>query len=617
MSLTFAQLGVPDYILVGLTKRGITDPFEIQTATVPDALAGRDVCGRAPTGSGKTLAFGIPLVVLVGRAEPNQPRALVLAPTRELAEQIHTEIRTFAGRVRTAAFYGGVSYGPQYRALRQGVDILVACPGRLEDLIDQNAVDLSAVDRIVVDEADRMADMGFMPSVRRLLDQTSGKRQVMLYSATLDGDVAELVRDYLRDPVRHEVSEETSDITAASHVFWDVTRINHHAVAAAAVSAVWPAIVFCRTRLGSERLAGQLEEAGIKAAAIHGGRSQNQRARALADFAKGKVEALVASDVAARGIHVEGVAAVVHYDMPEDAKTYFHRSGRTARAGKGGVVLSLVLPNQTRAMRRIQSELGLKQPFVRPDPLALRSLSPTPVRRSSAARSAVDAPKPRRSDRVSTETPGGFGDHDDRRGDTLPYRTRQEQIGDPSRNAPKPWDRRAATRPGLDAGPGDERPVAARPQHETGPRPGARDSRYDDKRPAPKPPYASGPRKNKSKPSYASDPRKNKSKPSYASDPRKNKSKPSYASDPRKNKSKPSYRDATSRDGGFDKLTDARPQSVTATPIAGKKPSKHRTTAQAGRTAQPAGRSLSRKKSGRGSPSREARRLRRHPELAT
>ena len=577
MSLTFAQLGVPDYILVGLTKRGITDPFEIQTATLPDALAGRDVCGRAPTGSGKTLAFGIPLVVLVGRAEPNRPRALVLAPTRELAEQIHTEIRTFAGRVRTAAFYGGVSYGPQYRALRQGVDILVACPGRLEDLIDQNAVDLSAVDRIVVDEADRMADMGFMPSVRRLLDQTSGKRQVMLYSATLDGGVAELVRDYLRDPVRHEVSEETPDITAASHVFWDVTRANHHAVAAAAVSAVWPAIVFCRTRLGSERLAGQLEEAGIKAAAIHGGRSQNQRARALADFAKGKVEALVASDVAARGIHVEGVAAVVHYDMPEDAKTYFHRSGRTARAGKGGVVLSLVLPNQTRAMRRIQSELGLKQPFVRPDPLALRSLSPTPERRSSAARSAVDAPEPRRSDRVSTETPGGFGDHDDRRGDTLPYRTRQEQIGDPSRNAPKPWDRRAATRPGRDAGPGDERP-AARPQYETGPRPGARDRRYDDKRPAAKPPYASG---------------------------------------PQKNTSKPSYRDATSRDGGFDKPTDARPQSVTATPIAGKKPSKHRTTAQAGRTAQPAGQSLSRKKSGRSSPSREARRLRRHPELAT
>jgi len=549
MPLTFAQLGVPDYILAGLIKRGITDPFEIQTATVPDALAGRDVCGRAPSGSGKTLAFGIPLVALVDRAQPNRPRALVLAPTRELAEQIHTEIRTFAGRVRTAAVYGGVSYGPQYRAMRQGVDILVACPGRLEDLIEQNAVDLSAVDRIVLDEADHMADMGFMPSVRRLLDQTSSERQVMLYSATLDGDVAELVRDYLRDPVRHEVSEETPDITAASHVFWNVTRVNRHTVVAAAVSAVWPAIVFCRTRLGSERLAGQLEEAGIKAAAIHGGRSQNQRARALADFAKGKVEALVASDVAARGIHVEGVAAVVHYDMPEDAKTYSHRSGRTARAGQGGVVLNLVLPNQTRATRRMQAELGIKQPFVKPDPLALRSLSPTPVRRASAARSAVDAPEP----------PMSFGDHDDRRGDTLPYRIRQEQAADPSRNAPKPWDRRAATRQDRDARPGDERPAV-------------------------KPPYASGPQNTLG---------------------------------PRKNTPGPSQRSAVSKDGGSGKHTYARPQSAAGTPVADSKPSEHRTTAQAGRSARPVDQNPVRKKSGRSSPSREARRLRRHPELAT
>ena len=361
MPLTFAQLGVPDSILSDLARRGITNPFEIQTATVPDALAGRDVCGHAPTGSGKTLAFGIPLVALASRAEPKRPHALVLAPTRELAEQITAEIRTFAGQVRVAAVYGGVGYRPQYRALKQGVDILVACPGRLEDLIGQDAVDLSAVSRVVLDEADRMADMGFMQSVRRLLDQTSDERQVMLYSATLDGDVAQLTRDYLRDPVRHEVGEETPDIMAASHVFWNVTRANRNAVIAAAISAVWPAIVFCRTRHGSDRLAGKLEEAGIKATAIHGGRSQNQRTRALAAFATGKVEALVASDVAARGIHVEGVASVVHYDPPEDAKMYVHRSGRTARAGQGGVVLSLVLPEQTGTVRRMQHELRLKE----------------------------------------------------------------------------------------------------------------------------------------------------------------------------------------------------------------------------------------------------------------
>ena len=213
MSLTFAQLGVPEKIVKALDRRGITDPFEIQTATIADALAGRDVCGRAPTGSGKTLAFGIPLVVNVGRAEPRRPRALVLAPTRELAEQITTEMRTFAGSVRISAVYGGVGYGPQYNALRQGVDILVACPGRLEDLITQKALKLDDVDLVVIDEADRMADMGFMPSVRRLLDQTAEDRQTMLYSATLDVDVAKLTRDYQTDAVRHEIGEETPDIT--------------------------------------------------------------------------------------------------------------------------------------------------------------------------------------------------------------------------------------------------------------------------------------------------------------------------------------------------------------------------------------------------------------------
>ncbi len=381
MSSTFAELGVPESISNALARRGIHKPFDIQAATVADALAGRDVCGRAPAGSGKTLAFGIPLVVTVGRAEPKRPRALVLAPTRELAEQINAEIRTFAGSVRTGVVYGGIGYGPQIKALRQGVDILVACPGRLEDLIQQGAVNLSAVDRVVLDEADRMADMGFMPAVRRLLDQTSSQRQTMLFSATLDGDVAKLTRDYQDDPVRHEVGEETPDITAASHVFWNVAKADRTAATVEAVSAVWPAIVFCRTRRESDRLAKRLGSAGLQAAAIHGGRSQSQRTRALADFTNGKVQVLVASDVAARGIHVDAVASVVHFDPPEDHKTYLHRSGRTARAGLGGVVVSLVQPEQERDVRQMQRRIGIDEAFTAPDASALRALSPTPARR--------------------------------------------------------------------------------------------------------------------------------------------------------------------------------------------------------------------------------------------
>ena len=231
MTPSFAQLGVTDFICRALARRGITQPFEIQAATIADALAGRDVCGRAPTGSGKTLAFGIPLVIATQKAAPGRPHSLVLAPTRELAEQICAELASFADKARIGVAYGGVGYGPQLSALRRGVDILVACPGRLEDLIAQNEVDLSQVDRVVVDEADRMADMGFIPAVRRLLDQTSDSRQTLLFSATLDGDVAQLTKLYQRDPVRHEVGEATPDIKSARHEFWRVEApraIGHH-----------------------------------------------------------------------------------------------------------------------------------------------------------------------------------------------------------------------------------------------------------------------------------------------------------------------------------------------------------------------------------------------------
>ena len=274
MSTTFSDLGVPGRICDLLNRRGITKPFEIQAATIADALEGRDVCGRAPTGSGKTLAFGIPLLADVEKAEPREPRALILAPTRELAEQISKELLLLAGNVSIGVVYGGVSYGPQLNALRKGVDILVACPGRLEDLIDQGALSLASVNRVVLDEADRMADMGFMPAVRRLLDQTDPDRQTVLFSATLDDDVARLTRDYQRNPVKHEVGDETPDITTAQHVFWNATQGNRREIAAEAIDAVWPTIIFCRTRHGSDRLSRQLSKGGLKTAAIHGGRSQ-------------------------------------------------------------------------------------------------------------------------------------------------------------------------------------------------------------------------------------------------------------------------------------------------------------------------------------------------------
>ena len=391
MSPTFARLGVPDFICRALGARGITQPFDIQAAAIADALDGRDICGRAPTGSGKTLAFGIPLVANSNGARPHRPEALVLAPTRELADQIMTELRSFSGRVRVAVVYGGVGYANQIQSLRRGVDILVACPGRLEDLIEQGVVSLHEVDMVVIDEADRMADMGFIPAVRRLLDQTRPDRQTMLFSATLDGDVASLTRDYQHDPVRCEVGDETPDVISADHVFWNVARPERIEVAADAISAAGPAIVFCRTRHGCDRLARQLDRRGLRTAAIHGGRSQNQRTRALGEFAAGRVEALIATDVAARGIHVEGVGAVIHFDAPEDHKTYLHRSGRTARAGRGGVVVSLVPPDQAKQLGRMQRELGLEQPITGVDLAAIarsgqpehRSEPPTPVAESS------------------------------------------------------------------------------------------------------------------------------------------------------------------------------------------------------------------------------------------
>ena len=368
MPTTFADLGLPDSLVQTLAKRNITEPFPIQASAIPNGLQGRDIRGKAPTGSGKTLAFGLPLLTQVDRAGSNRPKALVLAPTRELAEQIKVELGPLAHSVdrKVFAIYGGVAYGGQKGALRRGVDVLVATPGRLEDLIDQRSVNLSEVNIVVIDEADRMADMGFFPAVKRILDQTSKKRQTLLFSATLDRDVASLSKKYQDNPVSIEAKPVDQHTVEAVHHFWRVNRDERVTQTAELVTATGRSIVFTRTRRGADRLAKQLERNGVAAVAMHGGRSQAQRTRALKSFAAGRTPALVATDVAARGIHVDDVACVVHYDIAGDHKDYTHRSGRTARAGTTGTVVTLVMPDQEREVRRLQRELKMNTPIEHP-----------------------------------------------------------------------------------------------------------------------------------------------------------------------------------------------------------------------------------------------------------
>ena len=371
MSTTFSKLGVPQWVSEALERQGITEPFQIQKITIKEGLDGDDICGRAPTGSGKTLAFGIPLVVRTKAAKPRKPQSLILAPTRELAEQICKELRAFSGKRIVSVVYGGVSYGPQRKALAKGVDILVACPGRLEDLIEQRELTLEDVKQVVIDEADRMADMGFMPAVKRILDQTSKERQTILFSATLDHDVAKLKKHYQQNPVTREIGEKTPDIKNADHTYAIAKKAEKPKLVAKAVNSSWPAIIFCRTRHGADRLVKQLKRLGIESEPIHGGKSQHQRKRALKNFSTGKVQALVATDVAARGIHVDGVTLVVHYDPPEDHKAYIHRSGRTARAGSQGVVLSIIQPEQKKSAKKLQKRLGINESIreINPDRL--------------------------------------------------------------------------------------------------------------------------------------------------------------------------------------------------------------------------------------------------------
>ncbi len=395
MPSTFADLGVPAEVVSLLAEAGITTPFPIQSSVMPAALNGRDVCGRAPTGSGKTLAFGIPTVLRIGRAAPGRPRALILAPTRELAAQIERDLAPLAAisKRRVAAVYGGVGFDHQLRSLRRGVDIVVACPGRLTDLIERGRVSLADVEVVVVDEADRMADMGFLPVVRRLLDATKPQRQTMLFSATLDNEVDVLIRRYQRDPLHADVTPPDSDKQdRREHLFWRVARGQRAELTARIVAQGSSTVVFCRTKRGADRLARQLTQAGLSVAAIHGDRSQSQRENALAAFSARKVQALVATDVAARGIHVDDVGCVIHFDPADGDKAYLHRSGRTGRAGAGGTVVSLVEDHLVGPIKLLQRQLGFPAGAVEPDLASFGGVTVPPWRAPAAVKRTPKTP---------------------------------------------------------------------------------------------------------------------------------------------------------------------------------------------------------------------------------
>jgi len=363
---TFASLGVSPELATALSEQGIVTPFPVQELTIADALAGRDVCGKAKTGSGKTLAFGLPLLMRTARAKPKAPTSLVLVPTRELALQVADVLEPLARTVglRVAVVYGGSDLDRQMRRLARGVDVVVATPGRLIDFVDRGYADLAAVTTLVVDEADRTADMGFLPQVEWLSRRMPTDRQTLLFSATLDSAVDQVVRRHLRDPLLHEVKERQLTVAEMQHRFFKVHQLDKAKVCAAIVSGAEKTLCFVRTKRGADRLVTDLKAEGVRVAAIHGDLRQTAREQALDRFTVGKLQALVATDVAARGLDIDGVDVVLHYDPPEDHKAYLHRSGRTARAGEDGVAVTLALWDQELALERLQRRLGLDVPLV-------------------------------------------------------------------------------------------------------------------------------------------------------------------------------------------------------------------------------------------------------------
>ncbi|MFE0952034.1 DEAD/DEAH box helicase [Streptomyces mutabilis] len=361
--VTFADLGLPEGVVRKLAQNGVTTPFPIQAATIPDALAGKDILGRGRTGSGKTLSFGLPTLATLagGRTEKHKPRAVILTPTRELAMQVADALQPYGDvlGLKMKVVCGGTSMGNQIYALERGVDVLVATPGRLRDIINRGACSLENVQIAVLDEADQMSDLGFLPEVTELLDQVPAGGQRMLFSATMENEIKTLVDRYLKDPALHEVDAAQGAVTTMSHHILVVKPKDKAPVTAAIASRKGRTIIFVRTQLGADRVAEQLRDAGAKADALHGGMTQGARTRTLADFKDGYVNVLVATDVAARGIHVDGIDLVLNVDPAGDHKDYLHRAGRTARAGRTGTVVSLSLPHQRRQIFRLMEDAGV------------------------------------------------------------------------------------------------------------------------------------------------------------------------------------------------------------------------------------------------------------------
>ncbi|MFJ5121582.1 MULTISPECIES: DEAD/DEAH box helicase, partial [unclassified Kitasatospora] len=363
-TLTFGDLGLHDDVVRALAKRGVTTPFPIQAATIPDALAGKDVLGRGRTGSGKTLSFGLPLLTRLAdgeRTKPKHPRGLILVPTRELAMQVADALEPFGSvlGLKLKVVCGGTSMSNQIYALERGVDILVATPGRLRDLINRGSAKLADVRTVVLDEADQMADMGFLPEVTEILDQVPAGGQRLLFSATLENEIDTLVKRYLKNPVTHEVDPSAGAVTTMTHHILVVKPKDKAPITNAIAARKGRTIIFVRTQMGADRVAEQLIEAGVKADALHGGMTQGARTRVLGDFKDGYVNVVVATDVAARGIHVDGIDLVLNVDPAGDHKDYLHRSGRTARAGRSGAVVTLVLPHQRRGVFRLMEDAGV------------------------------------------------------------------------------------------------------------------------------------------------------------------------------------------------------------------------------------------------------------------
>jgi superfamily II DNA/RNA helicase len=362
--VTFAELGLPAPLVRTLRGQDINAPFPIQAATIPDALAGRDVLGRGQTGSGKTLAFGLPVLTLIaasGRSAPRRPKALVLVPTRELAMQVNDVLTPLARSMGlfTKTAFGGAPYHTQIGALERGVDVLVATPGRLGDLIEKGACSLASIEITVLDEADQMADLGFLPDVTKLLDQTPEHAQRLLFSATLDNDVDALVKRFLHNPVTHELQAASATVDTMEHHALLIPATGKFEVLASIAARRGRTIMFVKTQMAVDRLVSQLGEVGVRAGALHGGKTQRVRTRTLAEFREGRVDVLIATNVAARGIHVDAVSLVVHVDPPNDAKDYLHRAGRTARAGEQGTVVTLVLPRQRRSTFSMLERAGV------------------------------------------------------------------------------------------------------------------------------------------------------------------------------------------------------------------------------------------------------------------